>query len=162
MRETNNHTDVGAARPDTPFSAATLRSVNTLTWRFSLRGQAEVWRDDDLQKSGLSLIHLTAQRSQVLDFAGFCDSILETLEVMEQDADRLFLVKDLDDFQQFGTDGRIGVILGIQNAGTIATEAPRAELLWRLGIPVKQLTYSDANVLGDGCLEARGGGHAVT
>ena len=81
---------------------------------------------------------------------------------MEQSADRLFLVKDLDDFQQLGTDGRIGVIFGFQNAGTIATEAPRVELLWRLGIRVMQLTYNDANVLGDGCLEPRGGGHAVT
>ena len=81
---------------------------------------------------------------------------------MEQNADRLFLVKDLDDFQQLDTDGRIGVIFGIQNAGTIATEAPRVELLRRLGIRVMQLTYNDANVLGDGCLEPRGGGHAVT
>ena len=146
-------TDKTAAGAAAPFPL-----VDVLTWRFSLRGSAANWRDDDLQRSGLSMIHLTAGASQTLDFAAFCDSIVETLEVIEQNADRLFLVKSAEDFQRLGKDGRIGVLLGLQNSGSIGTVPSRVELLWQLGIRVMQMTYNDANMLGDGCLEPRNGG----
>ncbi|MFT3964384.1 MAG: membrane dipeptidase [Sphingobium sp.] len=145
--------DTSANRRPAPFPL-----VDVLTWRFSLRGSAPNWRDDDLHASGLSMIHLTAGASQVLDFAPFCDGIIETLEVIEQNPDRLFLVKSADDFDKLGKDGRIGVMLGLQNSGSIGTVARRVEMLWQLGIRVMQLTYNDSNLLGDGCLEERNGG----
>lgn len=109
---------------------------------------------DGLAASGLRGIHVTAA-DWVADFAQTCRQVIEWNRILAAQADRLFPVRDAADVARIGVDDRLGVILGLQNAAPIESDLSRVELLWRLGIRVLQLTYNDANLVGDGCAEPR-------
>jgi membrane dipeptidase len=113
--------------------------------------------NDELATSGLAAMHVTAG-DFLAGFEGACAGIAQWWETFERDRDHLFPVLTVDDLDRVGTDGRLGVVLGLQNGKPIGEESARVELLWRLGIRVLQLTYNEANLLGDGCLERRNGG----
>jgi membrane dipeptidase len=49
-------------------------------------------------------------------------------------------------------DGKIGVILGFQNAAMVSEDASRIDIFADLGVRVIQLTYNPANALGDGSM----------
>ncbi len=51
------------------------------------------------------------------------------------------------------TDGRTGVMLGLQDTLQIGTDLERLEQLYGLGVRVVQLTYNRRNLVGDGCTE---------
>ncbi len=57
-----------------------------------------------------------------------------------------------DDVRQAHASGRVGVILGFQNAAMMGNDATRAGLFANLGIKVIQLTYNGRNQLGDGSM----------
>ena len=49
--------------------------------------------------------------------------------------------------------GRVGILLGIQDTLQIGTDLGRLETLYGLGVRVVQLTYNRRNLVGDGCTE---------
>lgn len=49
-------------------------------------------------------------------------------------------------------EGRIGVILGFQNAAMVGEDPTRIDIFANLGVRVIQLTYNPANALGDGSM----------
>ena len=49
-------------------------------------------------------------------------------------------------------EGRIGVILGFQNAAMVGEDASRIDIFANLGVRVIQLTYNPANQIGDGSM----------
>ncbi len=57
-----------------------------------------------------------------------------------------------DDVRQAHASGRVGVILGFQNAAMMGNDVTRAGLFANLGIKVIQLTYNGRNQLGDGSM----------
>jgi len=64
----------------------------------------------------------------------------------------LLKVYSSDDVRQAHASGRVGVILGFQNAAMMGNDATRAGLFANLGIKVIQLTYNGRNQLGDGSM----------
>jgi membrane dipeptidase len=123
-----------------------------------LRADALVYRchgwTADLERSGLSLIHLTVGRPHV-SWEAVCDQITAAWSMLSKHRDHMFPVGDPEDLDRIGTPGRVGVIFGLQNASQLGEQVDRVDALWRLGIRVLQPTYNDANLLGDGCAESR-------
>jgi membrane dipeptidase len=110
-----------------------------------------------LEESGLSALHVTAA-DFFGDFEQTCAGIADWHRTLERDAERLFLVRDAEGLARIGSDERIGVVLGLQNAAALGTDLRRVEVLWRLDVRVLQLTYNEANQLADGCIEERDAG----
>jgi membrane dipeptidase len=67
----------------------------------------------------------------------------------EKSAD-LLLVRSAADIKRAKADGRLGVILGFQNAAMMGKDARRVEVFAKGGVRVIQLTYNGPNQLGDG------------
>ena len=68
------------------------------------------------------------------------------------------LVRSVDDIFAAQAEGKTGLIMGWQNAAPFGTELTRVAAFHALGLRMAQLTYNEANAIGDGCLEERGGG----
>lgn len=113
--------------------------------------------NDELAASGLAAMHVTVA-DFLGDFESTCDGIAEWRRRLERDAEWLYGVEDVEGLAQIGVGERLGVVFGLQNAAPLGTEPGRVELLWQLGVRVLQLTYNDATLLGDGCLEDRNAG----
>jgi membrane dipeptidase len=64
----------------------------------------------------------------------------------------LLLVLRADDISRAKREGKIGVILGFQNAAMMGDDASRADIFADLGVRVVQLTYNLSNQLGDGSM----------
>jgi membrane dipeptidase len=62
------------------------------------------------------------------------------------------LVRSAADIKRAQADGRLGVILGFQNAAMMGKDARRVEGFARAGVRVIQLTYNGPNQLGDGSM----------
>lgn len=68
------------------------------------------------------------------------------------------LVRTADDIPDARREGRVGLIMGWQNTGPLGDRVERIRLFHALGVRVMQLTYNEANLIGDGCLEPRQSG----
>ena len=74
----------------------------------------------------------------------------ETLaQIRNQPAD-LALVLKAADIARVKQDGRLGMILGFQNAAMMGNDASRVDIFTDMGVRVLQLTYNDRNQLGSG------------
>jgi membrane dipeptidase len=56
------------------------------------------------------------------------------------------------------TSGRVGVLLGFQNATIVESDLRNLDALYRAGTRCIQLTYNSRNLLGDGCTERTNAG----
>jgi membrane dipeptidase len=77
--------------------------------------------------------------------------------VAERPAD-LVKVLTAADIDQARADGRIGIVYGFQNAVAVGDDPGRVAEFQRLGVRVIQLTYNQANHLGDGSMAAENRG----
>ena len=77
--------------------------------------------------------------------------------VAEHPAD-LVQVLTAADIDRARADGRIGIIYGFQNAVAVGDDPGRVAEFQRLGVRVIQLTYNQANHLGDGSMAAENRG----
>lgn len=68
------------------------------------------------------------------------------------------LVEQIADIDRAKQSGGVGLIMGWQNAKPFGEHLDRIALFHELGLRVVQLTYNEANLIGDGCLETRNGG----
>lgn len=68
------------------------------------------------------------------------------------------LVETAEDIARAKQTGKLGLIMGWQNAKPLGDQIDRVALFHTLGIRVIQLTYNEANLIGDGCLEKRNAG----
>jgi membrane dipeptidase len=62
------------------------------------------------------------------------------------------------DIRRAGAERKIGLIYGFQNCAMMGDDASRADTFAKLGVRVFQLTYNDANRLGDGSMAPQGRG----
>ena len=75
------------------------------------------------------------------------------LHRFEERGDVLSQVKTTQDILQAKEDGKVGVILGFQNATPIENHLDRLAVFHALGVRIIQLTFHERNLLGDGCYE---------
>jgi len=66
---------------------------------------------------------------------------------------RVLLVERADDIRRAKVENKVGMILWSQGLNVIGDHLPHIEALFRLGYRVLQLTYSERNLIGDGCNE---------
>ena len=76
----------------------------------------------------------------------------------EQYSDTLLQVRTVDDIMRAKREGRVGVILGFQNASPVENDLARFAILKQLGVGIIQATYHERNLLGSGCYERRDDG----
>ncbi len=72
--------------------------------------------------------------------------------------DTLLQVRTVDDIMRAKREGRVGVILGFQNASPVENDLARFSILKQLGVGIIQATYHERNLLGSGCYERRDDG----
>ena len=72
--------------------------------------------------------------------------------------DVLTQVKTVADIRQAKQDGRVGIILGFQNATPIENDLARLAVFHALGVRIIQVTFHERNLLGNGCYEPRDDG----
>lgn len=67
--------------------------------------------------------------------------------------DRVMVVRTLADIARAKTEGRVGVVFGLEAATPIENEIDRLDVLYGLGLRQIGIAYSDANALGGGLNE---------
>lgn len=113
----------------------------------------------ELRAANVAAINFTAQ-SKVIEggFTDCCDDIARWLAFVDAHLDLWQLVLSADDILEARAGGRIGMIMGWQNARAIEDNLDRLLLLHRLGLRIMQPTYNYRTFLADGCLEPNDGG----
>lgn len=127
---------------------------------FDALSAGEQWDDPDpifaaYQRSGLTAVHVSLSN--------------RNLEVAMRDLaawqgrfdrwpDRLTRIVRGDQIAAAKTSGRIGVLLGFQNATIVESDVRNLDTLYAAGTRCIQLTYNSRNLLGDGCTERTNAG----
>jgi len=111
----------------------------------------------DMLDGGVSAINLT-----VTDMGSNFEQALKDVMTWRQraldPASGWLLVERAEDIVRAKQQGKLGLIMGWQNGRPLGDQPDRVALFHTLGVRVIQLTYNEANLLGDGCLERRNAG----
>ena len=78
--------------------------------------------------------------------------------IVRRHPEALLKVWTATDIERAHAEGKIGVILGFQNASMMGDDAGRVEVFAGLGVKIIQLTYNVANQLGHGSMVPENGG----
>ncbi|MVW69980.1 dipeptidase [Bordetella sp. 15P40C-2] len=111
----------------------------------------------DMLAGGVSAINLTVTEMS----AGFEEALRDAVTWRERALDpssSWVLVEQTEDIVRAKQQGKLGLIMGWQNAKPLGDQIDRVKLFHTLGLRVIQLTYNEANLIGDGCLEKRNAG----
>jgi membrane dipeptidase len=114
----------------------------------------------DAQASGTTAVNVTVGYVAG-DAEPFQASVAEVAQwtrlIREHPAD-VSLVLTAADIERAKRDGRIGVILGFQNAAQMGDDPARVDIFADMGVRIVQLTYNLRNRLGDGSIVPEGRG----
>ena len=111
-----------------------------------------------LKQAGIDALNITVIKNMAAEFADGVTHIQDLLDTLQAHGDKLVLVRTTQDIHQARTQGKIGVIMGLQNARPVMSDLRYLRLLHALGVRIIQLTYNERNLLGDGCIEKANGG----
>jgi membrane dipeptidase len=150
--------DDASARKRRPIIIDALGGIDNVNLPFTRRDDAEFGIDArsmaDAKASGLTAFNMT-----IGYVFGDGDPYQKSLAdvrawnaYIDKRADSLLLVRTGADILRARDDGRIGVILGFQNAAMMGDDARRVETFAKAGVRVIQLTYNGPNQLGDGSM----------
>ncbi len=110
-----------------------------------------------LRVAGIDAVNYTSVNI-THDFSGAALDLMQLRRTIDQHASEVLLVERADDILRAQREGRIGLIMGLQNARPVMEDLGFVQALHRLGVRIIQLTYNERNVLGDGCVERANGG----
>jgi membrane dipeptidase len=114
----------------------------------------------DAHASGLTAVNITLGYTMG-DMPPF-EHTLHELDVWDSiiadNAADLLQVRTVDDIYQARSAGKIGIIYGFQNAVAVGDDLSRIRMFGQRGVRVIQLTYNQANHVGDGSMAAGNGG----
>jgi membrane dipeptidase len=113
---------------------------------------------DRLRRGGINALNITVVDNMRAEFAESAAIIQDMIDNIEAHRDELLLVRTTQDIQQAHKQGKIGVIMGLQNARPIMNDLRYLRVLHTMGIRIIQLTYNERNLIGDGCIEKANGG----
>ena len=137
-------TPIGSAQEDRPIV------IDGLV--FMCDGSVEPLRAGGVDAVNVTVSGLTA------DFEQAFDDISDWLVRLNAPNSAWLQILSVEDFAKARSLGKVGLIMGWQNLRPIGDRINRLALAHRLGVRVMQLTYNEANLIGDGCLEARDAG----
>jgi membrane dipeptidase len=111
---------------------------------------------EELRRGGLTCVHVTCAIWE--DARTTLDNISAWYRRIRQHADLLVPVLTGEDIKAAKTAGRIGIVLGFQNASPIEDDLGLVEVFHRLGVRIVQLTYNNQSLVGAGCYEPHDSG----
>ena len=79
-------------------------------------------------------------------------------ERIEESSAHLAFATTAAAIEQARSDGKTAVLMCSQNTRLIDDEVSLLDMFWDVGMRIVQLTYNEANLVGDGCTEPRNGG----
>jgi membrane dipeptidase len=142
--------------PNAPHSSAAAGKLNQSSDDLTIDARTLA----DAHASGLTAVNITL--GYVMGDMPPFEHTLHEIEVwdtiLRDNAGDLVKVRNAADLHQARRDGRIGIIYGFQNTVAIGDDLTRIDTFHRLGVRVIQLTYNQANLLGDGSMEPRNRG----
>jgi membrane dipeptidase len=110
----------------------------------------------ELQKGGVTCVHACL---------GLWENARETLgkigqwyRFFEMNNDLIMQVRTGEDILTARAIGKVGVILGTQNASPIDDDISLVEVFNNLGLKIMQLTYNNQNLIGSSCYEQNDSG----
>lgn len=112
---------------------------------------------DDLLAGGVAAANVTVSDYRADPLQAF-DEIAVWLERLREPASPWKLVRGTSDILAAKAEGKVGLIMGWQSMRPIEDKIERIDAYGRLGVKVMQLTYNEANYIGDACLEPRNAG----
>lgn len=74
---------------------------------------------------------------------------------VEENSDLVMLVRKGEDISKAQALGKVGFILGTQNASPLEDDLSLVEVFSELGVKIMQLTYNNQNLIGSSCYEQR-------
>lgn len=111
----------------------------------------------DMRAGGVNAINLTVTDMRSDFEQSLKDVMAWRQRALDPDSGWL-LVERAEDIVRAKQAGKLGLIMGWQNGRPLEDQLDRVALFHTLGMRVIQLTYNEANLLGDGCLERRNAG----
>lgn len=101
--------------------------------------------------SGVTALQMTVPMTWSSAREAF-DYIHRLYDLVEREP-RFTVIKTASDIEDAKRSGKVGLIIGAQNAQHFEYDARLVDEFFRAGMRVTQLTYNERNLLGDGCLE---------
>ncbi len=92
------------------------------------------------------------------DLSSALRDLAQWLAVVERDESGWLLVREASDLVKARVQGKVGLIMGWQNALPLEKDIGLVRIFHRLGLRIVQLTYNEGNAFADGCHEKRNGG----
>ena len=87
------------------------------------------------------------------NFRETMDNLAGWVHRFESYEDTLIQARTVGDILRAKEDGKVGVVLGWQNASPIENDLNRLALFHALGVRIIQITYNERNLVGNGCYE---------
>ena len=118
------------------------------------------WDSPEVYKT-LGASGVTAINATIATWEGFgetLDHIAKWPERFKEYGDVVMQARSVEDIHRAKREGKVGVILGFQNASPIENDLARLSIFYELGVRIIQLTYHERNLLGNGCYERRDDG----
>lgn len=138
---------------DNPNAAASLEASSHL-----VQTSAETAVDEralaEAHASGVTAIHVTVGYT-LGDFEPFSHTVAEIEgwdRIIARHSPHLRKVLRADDILAAKSEGRIGIVCGFQNTACLGDELDRVDRFAAMGVRVVQLTYNQANRVGDGAM----------
>jgi membrane dipeptidase len=110
---------------------------------------------DAYKKAGVTAIH-TSLSNRNLSVA--MRDLAEWQARLERWPERLLKITKASHVAEAKKSGRVGVLLGFQNATIVESDVRNLDALYDAGTRCIQLTYNSRNLLGDGCTERTNAG----
>lgn len=110
-----------------------------------------------LKAGGIAAVNFTSCRVDV-DLQEAARDVGRLLNIIDLNADTLTVVREPDDILHAREQGKVGIIIGMQNARPMMDDLVFFRFWYEVGVRIVQLTYNERNLIGDGCVEAANSG----
>lgn len=112
---------------------------------------------EHVRTSGLTAVHITVGTVGTMASLEAFEKTVRDIARWEKEIDvndsTLTRIRSVADLKTAKTDGKTGLIYGLQDGVSFEDDLGRLDALHQLGIRVIQPTYNRRNLLGDGCME---------
>ena len=146
------------AHDDTPTARALALHQDALVIEGSQSAPMTPDHFARLRRGGIHALNITAVHDIEAEFTQAAADIQDLLDTIRAHSDQLLLIRTSQDILRARSQGKIGVIIGLQNAKPVMHDLRHLRLLRTLGVRIIQLTYNERNLIGDGCVERANGG----